>query len=137
MNTPTILADEIITKLKDSGEHELNRNKLKYEKRRTEIESVLAKLEADELLLESTAFRFHRSGNQEEYEATLQKITNKQAEVISIKNEKETIKIILNRIDKIQDEIVTKNNQDKILKYLKSQGFTTLEQVKAALSKNH
>lgn len=137
MNTPTTLDDEIITKLKDSGEYELNRSKSKYDKRKSEIETFLAKHEAEERLLESTAFRFHRSGNVEEYEATLQKITAKQDEATAIRNERETIKIVLNRIDKILDELVAKNNQDKILKYLKSQGYTTLEQVKAALSKNH
>lgn len=135
MTTPTILADEIINKLSNTGDYELTRSKTKYEKQKQDNEILLAKLEQEERDLKSSAFDL--LDNPEALESAKEKIKSKSHEIEQARLDRDTFKIVVNRIDKLLEEIVTKKNHEKILKYLKSQGYTTLEQVKAALSKNH
>lgn len=135
MNTPTTLDDEIINKLYEANEYELNRNKTKCDKQLKDYELSLGKLELEERELKSNAFDL--LDNPEALEVAKEKIKTKSAEIEQTRFSKATTKTILNTIEKILGELVTKKNQEQILKYLKSQGYTTLEQVKAALSKNH
>ncbi|RMN10876.1 hypothetical protein [Pseudomonas syringae group genomosp. 3] len=135
MKTPTVLADEVLSTLTGLGEYELTRQKTKYEKRKTEIESKLAVLQAKESTLRSDAYEF--IDMPDELAIAKQKVQAVQNELNDALLDKDVNKIVLSKIDKMVDEIAAKKNQDLILKYLKSQGYTTVEQVKAALSKNH
>lgn len=135
MTTPIILADEIINKLSTTGDYELTRSKTKYEKQKQDNERLLAKLEQEERELKSNAFDL--LDNPEALESAKEKIKSKSYEIEQARLDRDTFKIVVNRIDKLLEEIVTKKNHEQILKFLKSQGYTTLEQVKAALSKNH
>ena len=135
MTTPIILADEIINKLSTTGDYELTRSKTKYEKQKQDNERLLAKLEQEERDLKSSAFDL--LDNPDALETAKEKIKSKSHEIEQARLDRDTFKIVLNRIDKLLEEIVTKKNHEQILKYLKSLGYTTLEQVKAALSKNH
>ena len=135
MNTPTTLDDEIINKLYEANEYELNRNKTKYEKQLKDYELSLGKLELEERELKSNAFDL--LDNPEALEVAKEKIKTKSSEIEQTRSSKAATKTILNTIEKILSEVVSKKNHEQILKYLKSQGITTLEQVKAALSKNH
>lgn len=135
MTTPTILADEIINKLSNTGDYELTRSKTKYEKQKQDNERLLENLEQEERDLKSSAFDLLY--NPEALESAKEKIKSKSHEIEQARLDRDTSKLVLNRIDKLLEEIVTKKNHEQILKFLKSQGYTTLEQVKAALSKNH
>lgn len=135
MTTPTILADEIINKLINTGDYELTRNRTKYEKQKQDNERLIGKLELEERELKSNAFDL--LDNPDALEAAKDRIRSKSDEIEQARIERDTIKIVVTRLDKMLEEIVTKKNHEQILKYLKSQGYTTVEQVKAALSKNH
>lgn len=135
MTTPIILADEIINKLSTTGDYELTRSRTKYEKQKQENERLLAKLEHEERELKSNAFDL--LDNPDALETAKEKIKSKSHEIAQARLDRDTFKLVLNRIDKLLEEIVTKKNHEQILKYLKSLGYITLEQVKSALSKNH
>ena len=135
MKTPTVLADEVLSTLTEAGEYELTRQKTKYEKRKTDIETKLANLQSKERNLRSDAYEFLEMPD--ELALCKQKVQAVQDELKEALVEKDVNKIILSKIDKMFEELTNKKNHDLILKYLKSQGYTTLEQVKAALSKNH
>lgn len=139
MTNLNIEADSIIEKLSTFGDYELNRNKNKYDKLKKDNENLLGALDAE--LRNIRADNYDLMDNPETPEADKQVIREKiQAKKLQIEQahaDKDAIKLVLNRIDKLLEEIVTKKNHEQILKYLKSQNITTLEQVKAALSKNH
>ncbi|MFV3378612.1 hypothetical protein ACNE9Y_31340 [Pseudomonas sp. NY11226] len=139
MTFTTIEADSIIALLSDAGEYELNRNKAKYEKQRKENESFLAKLEQEVKDIRADGFIVIDNPDSPESEKQIirDKVNSKSAEVKQAHQEKDAIKLVLNRIDKMLDELVTKKNHEQLLKYLKSQGITTVEQLKSALSNNH
>lgn len=139
MTFTTIEADSIIASLSDAGEYELNRNKTKYEKQRKENESFLAKLEQEVKDIRADGYIVLDNPDSPESEKQIirDKVNSKSAEVKQAHQEKDAIKLVLNRIDKMLDELVTKKNHEQLLKYLKSQGITTVDQLKAALSNNH
>lgn len=139
MTFTTTEADSIIASLSNSGEYELNRAKAKYEKQRKENESFLAKLEQEVKDIRADGFTIIDNPDSPESEKQIirDKVNSKSAEVKQAHQEKDAIKLVLNRIDKMLDELVTKKNQEQLLKYLKSQGITTVEQLKSALSNNH
>lgn len=139
MTFTTTEADSIIASLSDAGEYELNRNKVKYEKQRKENESFLAKLEQEVKDIRADGYIVLDNPDSPESEKQIirDKVNSKSAEVKQAHQEKDAIKLVLNRIDKMLDELVTKKNQEQLLKYLKSQGITTVDQLKAALSNNH
>lgn len=139
MTNLNIEPDSIIEKLSTVGDYELNRNKAKYDKLKKENEAHLANLDSEVRNIRADNFEVIDNPDSPEADKQLvrDKIKAKQQEVEQARTDKEAIKLVLNRIDKMLEELVNKKNHDSILKYLKSQGFTTLEQVKAALSKNH
>ncbi|MBG5342947.1 hypothetical protein GHU64_06835 [Pseudomonas aeruginosa] len=139
MTFTTTEADSIIASLSDAGEYELNRNKVKYEKQRKENESFLAKLEQEVKDIRADGYIVLDNPDSPESEKQIirDKVNSKSAEVKQAHQEKDAIKLVLNRIDKMLDELVTKKNQEQLLKYLKSQGITTVEQLKSALSNNN
>jgi signal recognition particle GTPase len=135
MKTPTVSADEVLSTLTGLGEYELTRQKTKYEKRKSDIETKLATLQAKESTLRSDAYEFLEMPD--ELAIAKLKVQAVQNELNEALIEKDVNKVVLSKIDKMVDEIAAKKNHEQILKYLKSQGYTTVEQVKEALSKNH
>ncbi len=142
MTTPTILADKIINKLKDSGDYELNRNKTKFDKRKKDTELVLGKLEEEVRNLRADAYVLDEEEDtdspeiQEALSKAKHQIKEKKVEIEATRLEKDTIKLVLSKLDKMIDENNSKKNTDLMLKYLKSSGITTVEQLKAALAKS-
>lgn len=139
MTNLNIEADSIIEKLSTVGDYDLNRSKAKYDKLKKENESQLASLEKELKDIKADNYEFMVSSDspEEEKQVIRDKVEAKQNQIAQAHSDKDAIKLVLNRIDKLLEEIVTKKNHEQILKFLKSQGYTTLEQVKAALSKNH
>lgn len=135
MTIHRFISEDIINNLKNSTEYELNRNKNKYKKLLSEQEKVLAKHESEERSLKSQAYDL--LDNPEALAHLKQQISSNGLQIELVRNDVLAYDDVLGFIDKALDEIVTKKNHEQILKYLKSQGYTTLEQVKAALSKNH
>jgi len=135
MTIHTLLAEEITNTLINASEYELGRNRTKYEKLATSQGKTLAKLEAEERALKSNAYDV--LDNPEALTHLRQSISSKGLEIELVKNDIFAYDDVLSFIDKALDVIVSKKNNEQILKYLKSLGYTTLEQVKAALSKNH
>lgn len=139
MTNLNIEPDSIIEKLSTVGDYELNRNKTKYDKLKKDNDTLLGTL--DQELRNIRADNYDFMDNPDSPEADKQvirdKIKAKKLQIEQVRTDKEAIKLVVNRIDKLLEEIVTKKNHEQILKYLKSLGYTTLEQVKAALSKNH
>lgn len=139
MTNLNIEADSIIEKLSTVGDYELTRSKAKYDKLKKENESFLASLEKELKDIKADNYEFMDSPDSTEADKQVirEKIKAKQHQIEQAHSDKDAIKLVLNRIDKLLEEIVTKKNHEQILKYLKSLGYITLEQVKAALSKNH
>ncbi|KOP53089.1 hypothetical protein OX88_21620 [Pseudomonas coronafaciens pv. porri] len=135
MSTHALPSEEIIKTLKDSTEYELNRNKNKYSKLIIDAQKVLAKLEAEELKLKSNAYDLLDSPDA--LSELKQLISSNGLLIQTAFDDVSAYEDVLNYIHKALDEILTKKNHEQILKYLKSQGYTTVEQVKAALSQNH
>lgn len=139
MTNLNIEPDSIIEKLSTVSDYELNRNKTKYDKLKKDNDNLLGSLELEVRNIRADGYDVIDNPDSPEAEKQVirDKIKAKQQEVEQARTDKEAIKLVLNRIDKMLEELVAKKNQEQILKYLKSQGITTLEQVKAALSKNH
>lgn len=139
MTNLNIEADSIIEKLSTVGDYELNRSKSKYDKLKKENESHLAGLEKElkDIKADNYEFMVNPDSPEEDKQVIRDKVKAKQHQIEQAHADKDAIKLVLNRIDKLLEEIVTKKNHEQILKYLKSQNITTLEQVKSALSKNH
>lgn len=135
MTTHALPSEEIIKTLRDSTEYELNRNKNKYSKLIIDAQKVLAKLEAEERTLKSKAYDL--LDNPEALSELKQLISGNALLIGSAFDDVTAYEDVLNFIHTALERIVTKKNNEQILKYLKSQSITTLEQVKAALSKNH
>lgn len=139
MTFTTIEAESIIASLSNAGEYDFNRNKAKYEKQRKEKESLVAKLEQEVRDIKTDSFDVidNPDSSEADKQVIRENIRAKQSLVDEARTEKDAIKLILNRIDKMLDELVAKKNNEQLLKYLKSQGISTVEQLKSALSNNN
>jgi hypothetical protein len=139
MTNLNIEPHSIIEKLSTVGDYELSRNKTKYEKLSKENETFLGILELEHRNIRADSFEVidNPDSPKADKQIVRDKIKAKQIQIAQARIDKDAIKQVVNRIDKMLEEIVTKKNHEQILKYLKSQGITTLEQVKSALSKNH
>lgn len=135
MTIHTLLAEDIIKDISPTSEYELNRNKTKFTKLIAEQEKALAKLEAEERNLKSMAYDVLE--NPDELEKLKGQIQSKGLEIELVRNDVLAYDDVMSFIDNTLDKIVTKKNQEQLLKYLKQKGISTVEQLKSALSNNH
>ncbi|HCF4091690.1 TPA: hypothetical protein NIE69_002103 [Pseudomonas aeruginosa] len=135
MTIHTLLAEDIIKDISPTSEYELNRNKTKFTKLIAEQEKALAKLEADERNLKSMAYDVLE--NPDELEKLKGQIQSKGLEIELVRNDVLAYDDVMSFIDNTLDKIITKKNQEQLLKYLKQKGISTVEQLKSALSNNN
>ncbi|MFV3378617.1 hypothetical protein ACNE9Y_31365 [Pseudomonas sp. NY11226] len=135
MTIHTLLAEDIIKDISPTSEYELNRNKTKFTKLIAEQEKALAKLEAEERNLKSMAYDVLE--NPDELEKLKGQIQSKGLEIELVRNDVLAYDDVMSFIDNTLDKIVTKKNQEQLLKYLKQKGISTVEQLKSALSNNN